>query len=155
MLIAGSVSGGREHYGDGFPVLKKGDEDVEGNGVRRVQYLLRQKGFDIQPDHIFGPATEDAVKQFQQSENLLVDGIVDSQTWSALLVTVKEGSTGEAVKAVQSQFPAADDGIFGPITESEVKTFQTESQLTADGIVGPLTWRALAGSPMQPPDTSG
>ena len=91
----------------GFPVLKKGDEDVEGNGVRRAQYLLRQRGFNIQPDHIFGPATEGAVKQFQQSENLLVDGIVGNQTWNALLVTVKKGSTGEAVKAVQSQFPAA------------------------------------------------
>ena len=139
----------------GFPVLKKGDKDVEGNGVRRAQYLLRQKGFNIQPDHIFGPATEGAVKAFQQSTNLLVDGIVGNQTWNALLVTVKKGSTGEAVKAVQSQFPAADDGIFGPATESEVKTFQTQSQLTADGIVGPLTWRALAGSPMQPPGTSG
>ena len=139
----------------GFPVLKQGDRDVEGNGVRRVQYLLREKGFDIQPDHIFGPATEAAVKHFQESSNLLVDGIVGNQTWSALLVTVKNGSTGEAVKAVQSQFPAADDGIFGPVTESEVKTFQTQSQLTADGIVGPLTWRALAGSPMQPPGTSG
>ncbi len=139
----------------GFPVLRKGDKDVEGNGVRRLQYLLRHKGFNIQPDHIFGPATEDAVKQFQQSANLLVDGIVGDQTWNALLVTVKKGDTGEAVKAVQSQFPVADDGIFGPLTESAVKSFQTDSQLTADGIVGPLTWRALAGSPMQPPGTSG
>ena len=139
----------------GFPVLKNGDQDVEGNGVRRAQYLLREKGFDIQPDHIFGPVTEGAVKQFQESAGLLVDGIVGNQTWSALLVTVLEGSTGEAVKAVQSQFPAADDGIFGPVTESEVKTFQTQSQLLDDGIVGPLTWRALAGSPMQPPGTSG
>ena len=139
----------------GFPVLKMGDQDVEGNGVRRAQYLLREKGFDIQPDHIFGPATEGAVRQFQESTNLLIDGIVGDQTWSALLVTVKNGSTGEAVKAVQSQFPTADDGIFGAETESEVKAFQTQSQLTADGIVGPLTWRALAGSPMQPPGTSG
>ncbi len=139
----------------GFPTLKKGNADVEGNGVRRAQYLLRQKGFDIQPDHIFGQATEDAVKQFQQSKNLVVDGIIGDQTWNALLVTVKKGSTGEAVKAVQSQFQVADDGIFGPSTESVVKTFQTQSGLTADGIVGPLTWRALAGSPMQPPGTSG
>ena len=139
----------------GFPTLKKGDKDVEGNGVRRAQYLLRQKGSNIQPDHIFGPATEGAVKQFQTSAKLVVDGIIGNQTWNALLVTVKKGSTGEAVKAVQSQFPAADDGIFGPITESEVKTFQTQANLTADGIVGPLTWRALASSPMQPPGTSG
>ncbi len=139
----------------GFPVLKNGDQDVEGNGVRRAQYLLRERGYDVQPDHVFDLVTEDAVKQFQESADLLVDGIVGDQTWGALLVTVQKGSTGEAVKAVQSQFPAADDGIFGPVTESEVKTFQTESQLTADGIVGPLTWRALAGSPMQPPGTSG
>ncbi|MCA1691998.1 MAG: peptidoglycan-binding protein [Actinobacteria bacterium] len=128
---------------------------IAGNGVRRAQYLLRQKGHNIQPDHIFGPATEGAVKQFQQSKNLQVDGIIGDKTWAALLVTVKKGSTGEAVKAVQSQFPAADDGIFGPVTESQVKTFQTQVQLAADGIVGPLTWRALAGSPMQPPGTSG
>lgn len=139
----------------GFPVLKNGDQDVEGNGVRRAQYLLREKGFDVQPDHVFGPATQGVVMEFQESADLLVDGIVGNQTWSALLVTVQKGSMGEAVKAVQSQFPADDDGIFGQVTESEVKTFQTQSQLTADGVVGPLTWRALAGSPMQPPGTSG
>ena len=139
----------------GFPVLKKGDKDSEGNGVRRAQYLLREKGYNIQPDHVFGPATEEAVKKFQGSKNLTVDGVIGEKTWSALLVEVKNGSKGEAVKAVQSQFPVADDGIFGPGTEQAVKTFQSQSNLTSDGIVGPLTWRALANSPMQPPGTSG
>ncbi len=139
----------------GFPVLKKGDKDTEGNGVRRAQYLLREKGANIQADHIFGEATDAAVRKFQGSKGLTVDGIVGEKTWTALLVTVKQGSKGEAVKAVQSQFPVADDGDFGPLTDKAVKAFQTESGLTADGIVGPLTWRALAGSPMQPPGTSG
>jgi len=139
----------------GFPTLKLGDKDVEGNGVRRAQYLLREKGHNIQPDHIFGPATDAAVRQFEGSAGLTVDGIIGDQTWTALLVQVQQGSQGEAVKAVQSQFPVADDGIFGPATDQAVKAFQTQAHLTADGIVGTLTWRALANSPMQPPGSSG
>lgn len=139
----------------GFPVLKIGDEDVEGNGVRRAQYLLRDKGHDILADHIFGPATDAAVRQFQGSQDLVVDGIIGQVTWPALLVQVQQGSEGEAVKAVQSQFPLAVDGIFGPLTDQAVKEFQTQAELAADGIVGPLTWLALANSPMQPPGSSG
>ncbi|MDQ4144910.1 MAG: peptidoglycan-binding protein [Actinomycetota bacterium] len=36
-------------------------------------------------DGLFGPATESAVKDFQQNENLMRDGIVGRQTWTALL----------------------------------------------------------------------
>jgi hypothetical protein len=36
-------------------------------------------------DGIFGPNTEAAVRDFQQNENLSVDGIVGKQTWTALL----------------------------------------------------------------------
>ena len=35
-------------------------------------------------DGIFGPITESAVKTFQSTERILVDGIVGNQTWSAL-----------------------------------------------------------------------
>jgi len=139
----------------GFPELKIGDKDVEGNGVRRAQYLLREKGQNVAPDHIFGPATDAAVKQFQGSKGLAVDGIIGQQTWGALIVQVKQGSKGEAVKAVQSQFQVAVDGIFGPATDQVVKTFQYQAGLAGDGIVGPLTWKALANSPMQPPGSSG
>jgi peptidoglycan hydrolase-like protein with peptidoglycan-binding domain len=40
---------------------------------------------DLDVDGIFGPKTEAAVRAFQQNENLAVDGIVGTQTWTALL----------------------------------------------------------------------
>lgn len=35
------------------------------------------------------------------------------------------------------------DGLFGPITQSQVQAFQAANSLVVDGIVGPLTWTAL------------
>lgn len=68
---------------------------------------------------------------------------------------IKEGSTGEYVKLLQSLLKekgyecGAIDGKFGPKTKKAVQKFQKENvdvygkQLEADGKVGPLTWGAL------------
>jgi peptidoglycan hydrolase-like protein with peptidoglycan-binding domain len=100
-------------------------------------------------DGIFGPNTETAVKGFQADSGLQQDGIVGELTWSRLIRTLQEGSSGAAVKAVQVilsriVLPLDVDGIFGPNTESAVKGFQADNSLQQDGIVGPQTWRALA-----------
>jgi len=52
--------------------------------VTQLQNLLRNKGYNIAADGIFGPKTEAAVKQFQASRGLVVDGIVGPKTWAAL-----------------------------------------------------------------------
>ncbi|MGV9563607.1 peptidoglycan-binding domain-containing protein, partial [Streptomyces sp. NPDC003480] len=96
----------------------------------------------------FGPATDSAVRSFQSAHGLTVDGIVGSDTWQALITTVQQGSTGPAVKAVQSQLDAHGasltvDGNFGPATDSAVRSFQSAHGLTVDGIVGSDTWQAL------------
>lgn len=39
---------------------------------------------EIKDDGVFGPITEECVKQFQRTHNLEVDGIVGPKTWAAL-----------------------------------------------------------------------
>jgi peptidoglycan hydrolase-like protein with peptidoglycan-binding domain len=99
------------------------------------------------------------VRGFQQDNHLAVDGIVGPHTWSALIVTVKRGSQGDAVRGVQEEFQFRNlsgdpsegpqiDGIFGPVTEAAVRGFQQAlatdiPSVAVDGIVGPVTWQAL------------
>jgi putative chitinase len=59
--------------------------------------------------------------------------------------TVRVGSRGETVKAVQAKLGLTADGAFGPGTERAVKTWQAANGLTADGIVGPKTLARLLG----------
>lgn len=132
-----------------FPIVQQGDRN---HPVKTLQYLLRERGQSVDVDGIFGPATDAAVRAFQQEKNLAVDGDVGPKTWAALIVTVRNGSRGDAVRGVQEefQFRAGEpgqglqvDGIFGPKTEAAVKGFQQALSLGADGIVGPKTWQAL------------
>ena len=134
-----------------WPLVKRGDNRFP---VRPLQRLLNARGPDIGVDGNFGPQTENAVKAFQSGHGLAADGIVGPQTWPRLVVQVRKGSTGDAVKAVQEVMKFHDqsggegppihvDGIFGPQTDSWIRGFQTALGIASDGIVGPLTWRAL------------
>lgn len=67
--------------------------------------------------------------------------------------TVRVGSTGSAVRAVQARLAARGwsitvDGIFGIKTEAVVKAFQAEKHLVVDGVAGPATWTALWTAPV-------
>lgn len=129
-----------------WPLLKKG---TRGEDVYALQYLLRARGYSITIDGIFGSGTESIVKAFQSSKGLVADGIVGSNTWSKLIITVKYGSRGDAVRAVQRLLNVkyhtslVVDGIFGSGTKSKVISFQSHVGIGADGVVGPTTWRYL------------
>lgn len=57
-----------------------------GDAVRAVQYLLRQKhNYTLEVDGIFGPLTAQAVKDFQTKQGLTPDAIVDPLTWQKLI----------------------------------------------------------------------
>jgi peptidoglycan hydrolase-like protein with peptidoglycan-binding domain len=57
----------------------------KGKDVKYLQELLNYYGYTVSVDGIFGKKTETAVKQFQKSRKLTVDGIVGPKTWNALL----------------------------------------------------------------------
>lgn len=57
---------------------------AEGNITYLIQAMLICHSFDIDADGIFGPATENAVKDFQSRNGLSVDGIVGKNTFNKL-----------------------------------------------------------------------
>jgi peptidoglycan hydrolase-like protein with peptidoglycan-binding domain len=137
-----------------WPAAQSGNQ---GHPIKTLQYLLRARGHHLAVDGVFGPVTEASVKAFQSSKGLAPVGVVSPQTWTALVIQVKKGSSGDAVRGVQEefQFRAGEpgkglqvDGIFGPQTDSTVRGFQHALSLdipsvVVDGIVGQVTWQAL------------
>lgn len=59
--------------------------------------------------------------------------------------TVRKGSKGPTVQAVQSALGITADGDFGPGTERALMAWQRQNGLTADGIAGPRTLAKLLG----------
>ena len=66
-----------------WPVLtiltQQGDS---GSKVRAVQSQLRESGYGVAVDGIFGSGTASAVRSFQSSKAIAADGIVGDDTWN-------------------------------------------------------------------------
>ncbi|NTY02146.1 peptidoglycan-binding protein [Deinococcus sp. JMULE3] len=130
-----------------WQALRQGDS---GRDVVTLQYLLRHRGYTLSVDGAFGAGTDSAVRSFQSASGLTVDGIVGGNTWEKLIVTVRQGDSSNAVRAVQDQLRSGYgytavtvDGVFGSGTNTAVRDFQTRRGLSADGVVGLNTWHAL------------
>lgn len=156
-----------EFAGFTMPTYQKGDESA--TDVMALQYLLRNRGFyKSKVDGVFGAKTEAAVKNFQRAKGLKVDGIVGPQTWKPLLLRLKKGDRGDAVRALQialrgvyghngeTPFIGQEvDGVLGASTYKNLISFQEgayminlslKKELKVDGLVGPRTWGALLGA---------
>jgi hypothetical protein len=66
----------------------------KGEAVSRLQSELNEHGFDLKVDGDFGPKTLKAVKDFQASKGLTVDGIVGPVTWKAVLQPIDGPNPG-------------------------------------------------------------
>lgn len=66
---------------NGNPMLMLG---AKGPAVALLQQKLNAKGQPVTVDSDFGPATKMAVRSFQGTKGLVVDGIVGNATWAAL-----------------------------------------------------------------------
>lgn len=135
-----------------------------GDKVRNLQQDLTTLGYywaDITGS--FGSKTETSVKNFQEKNNLTVDGVAGSKTLDAIADAVarkggssagssygsdtylKLNSQGTAVTQLQTDlkqlgyYYADITGNFGEKTEAAVKEFQKDNGLTADGVAGGKT----------------
>jgi len=66
------------------------DADRRHDGVRAIQSRLNANGYGLCIDGDFGPKTEEAVRDFQRSRGLVVDGIVGHATWQELVQRLSE-----------------------------------------------------------------
>jgi len=67
-----------------------------GSAVRAIQSQLVSRGAVLAIDGFFGPLTKGAVEAFQNSQGIVVNGIVDSVTWK-LLVQFSQGRSEPAL----------------------------------------------------------
>lgn len=143
------------------PTLRKGSKGADVRRLQRILVMIK----DLEPagiDGAFGARTDLAVRNFQESEGLAIDGIVGRATWAALPAdpntpTVSRGDRGPVVSALQVALrklhgpgaptdPGAVDGEFGRRTEAAVRAYQAERKLKVDGKVSDRTWWAPAGA---------
>jgi len=92
--------------------------------------------------------TDGAVRDFQSSNGLKVDGAVTQRVWEALFIDAQQGDQGDPVSALQTLLNAQGsdipvDGDFGEVTDGAVRDFQSSNGLPVDGVVNQQTWSAL------------
>jgi len=142
---------------DGLP-LRAGNE---GPAVSDLNRRLSAVGFPTGgDDDVFGSGTAAALRAFQSSRRLEVDGVCGADTWSALVEA--DHRLGDRMLYLRSPMTRGDDvtdlqqrlgslgfdagyvdGIFGPDTERALRDFQANQGVPADGVVGPGTVAAL------------
>ncbi len=130
-----------------------------GEAVKVVQRALRQTGIRVGVDGAFGNQTRNALVSFQTAKGLTRSGQADLATVSALglvdttksnilVVPLRAGAKGDAVRRVQGalvnqSLRVAVDGDFGLQTRFAVYQFQKKKALRASGDVDLATAGAL------------
>ncbi len=157
--------------------LVRGDE---GEDVKKMQQRLKDLGyFTAKVTGSFGTTTLNAVKAFQEKNNLTVDGLAGPATLKKLYSssakkadntvagttvkddvpatgTLRKGDRSDDVKALQERlkelgyFKNSCTGYYGNATQTAVRAFQSRNGLTADGIAGQSTLKKLNSSSAKP-----
>ncbi len=131
----------------------------EGDDVILVQTRLFELGYLVDYENgVFGQTTEKAVKEFQFSNQLDVDGKVGKMTKEALYSPdavgkgYAIGDVGDEIRNYQQRLQelgyltTEPDGIFGKDTQIAVRRFQAQNALIEDGYLGPTTRERLMSS---------
>ncbi len=129
-----------------FPTQSVGNR---GTDVRAIQYLLTARGYPVTVDGVFGDTTRAAVVAWKTAAGLTLNGVVDDAAWARLIVRVKLGDEGPAVRAVQRELRSkrhldvAINGVYGATTRAAVRAFQRHAGITVTGTMNGSTWRRL------------
>jgi N-acetylmuramoyl-L-alanine amidase len=144
------------------PAFRLGDRGPAVVEIRRKLVLVGVLDADAEASsEVFGPATERAVRAFQQSRGLSADGVVGPATYRVLDEArwrlgdrllqhdPSRRMVGDDILALQRRLAELGfdvpriDGVFGPATEAAVREFQRNLGLPNDGTCGPATFKAL------------
>lgn len=153
----------KELLSDDAPTYLAQIGDV-GEDIRAIQKRLYALGYlarEAQIDGNFNQETEDAIKHFQESNDLAVDGKVGKQTTEKLYSeNVKAnisafGEKSEIVKVAQERLmelgylTSIPDGSYGTDTVEAIKRFQSKHDIVEDGYLGPETRSKLMSNEAQ------
>lgn len=94
--------------------------DILKLGSRGIDVITLQKKLNLHQDGIFGPLTEEDVKEFQKSNGLTIDGIVGAKTWAKLGVT----SNNRNIKEIIVHCSATPEGK--DFTVSDIKRWHLQ-----------------------------
>jgi N-acetylmuramoyl-L-alanine amidase len=138
--------------------IRRGDS---GPAVAEIRSILVALELLDSPSDVFDDDTDTAVRAFQQSRGIGIDGLVGDETWGALdaarwrlgartlYQSVTDPLVGEDVRTLQERLlemgydAGRPDSIYGARTARAVAQFQREVGLTQDGSCGPQTMKAL------------
>jgi peptidoglycan hydrolase-like protein with peptidoglycan-binding domain len=127
-------------------VLRQGSK---GSAVVALQHALH-----VTSDGDFGPKTRSALVTFQTLQRISPNGVADRLVWDRLEqrdyplvaysgLSLKQGSKGVAVVALQRALGVTPDGAFGAKTMAGVQLAQLRANLAPTGVVSGATWQAI------------
>ena len=126
--------------------------------IESCQQRLKELGYlTTKPDGNFGEDTKAAVRRFQESNGLIMDGNIGPSTKEALMSADAQGNAlaigaeGDDVTSVQKRlkelgYMSRVTGYYGELTDSAVRKFQSANGLSADGKVGSQTMNTLTSA---------
>jgi peptidoglycan hydrolase-like protein with peptidoglycan-binding domain len=123
-------------------------------GSKGSAVIALQRALKVTPDGDFGPRTRSALVTFQRLQRISPNGVADRLVWDRLEtrdyplvgyrgLTLREGSRGVAVVALQRALRVVPDGAFGRGTQAAVKAAQSRAKLAPTGVVSGVTWDAI------------